>query len=205
VPDSSSASFPDAGTFYWAAFYSGDGNNAAAVSDCGSEVLTVVGITAQIAPTGTTCQQFLGGTASTLTQVVYQTRGTSVIKNAQPGVFFYYAKVTAPAATFTVDIPQAIQAGQTGPLFGIQSTSAYNGSCSSYKSVSISGGPADDVIHFTRATSGATYVVAVKYNVKSIVGRPKPNPANIVYTFSTKVNSAAVAGTAQSVNLVKTG
>jgi hypothetical protein len=41
VPDSASATFHNAGTYYWAAFYSGDANNQAAVSDCSSEQLTV--------------------------------------------------------------------------------------------------------------------------------------------------------------------
>lgn len=74
VPDSASVTFHNAGTFSWAAFYSGDGNNKAAVSDCSSEVLVVsqTTVTGQIAPTSTTCQQFLSGTASTLTEVDYQ-------------------------------------------------------------------------------------------------------------------------------------
>ncbi len=46
VPDSPSVTFNSAGTFYWAAFYSGDGNNKAAVSDCSSEVLVMIGVLA---------------------------------------------------------------------------------------------------------------------------------------------------------------
>jgi hypothetical protein len=41
VPDSFIATFPTPGTYYWQASYSGDANNAPAVSPCGSEVLTV--------------------------------------------------------------------------------------------------------------------------------------------------------------------
>ena len=41
VRPSSQVTFPDAGTFWWAAFYSGDGRNAPAVSDCRSEPLLV--------------------------------------------------------------------------------------------------------------------------------------------------------------------
>jgi hypothetical protein len=41
VPDSSAVTFHNAGTFYWAAFYSGDSNNTAAVSDCTTELLVV--------------------------------------------------------------------------------------------------------------------------------------------------------------------
>ena len=41
VPPSASATFPAAGTFYWAAFYSGDPSNAAAASTCATEPLVV--------------------------------------------------------------------------------------------------------------------------------------------------------------------
>jgi hypothetical protein len=43
VGDSSSVPFNSAGTFYWAAFYSGDNNNIPAHSDCTSEPLHVIG------------------------------------------------------------------------------------------------------------------------------------------------------------------
>jgi uncharacterized repeat protein (TIGR01451 family) len=41
VPASDSVSFPDPGTYYWQAHYSGDANNAPATSACQDEVLTV--------------------------------------------------------------------------------------------------------------------------------------------------------------------
>jgi hypothetical protein len=41
VPPSASHAFATAGTFYWAAFYSGDASNRAAVSDCATEALVV--------------------------------------------------------------------------------------------------------------------------------------------------------------------
>jgi hypothetical protein len=40
VPDSGSVQFPTAGTYYWAAFYSGDGNNSPAAGEC--ELQTVL-------------------------------------------------------------------------------------------------------------------------------------------------------------------
>ena len=41
VPKSNSLTFPNAGTYYWQAVYSGDANNTAATSVCGSEILVV--------------------------------------------------------------------------------------------------------------------------------------------------------------------
>ena len=50
VPKSNSITFTNAGTYYWQAVYSGDANNTAATSVCGSEVLVVN----QVSPTITT-------------------------------------------------------------------------------------------------------------------------------------------------------
>ena len=41
APPSAAHTFPTAGTFYWAAFYSGDPNNLAAASVCVTEPLVV--------------------------------------------------------------------------------------------------------------------------------------------------------------------
>jgi hypothetical protein len=202
---SSSVAFHNAGTFYWAAFYSGDSNNKSAVSGCGTEKLTVVSVTAQITPTNTTCQAFSGGTSETLNEVTYQTKGKSTkIFNAQPGVFFYFVKVKAEASSFTVDVPQTILGG-TGPLFEISSTSAFTSNCTAFKSIKVSGSAADDIIEFSNATAGQAYFVAIKYSPKSIVGLPTPSPENIVYKFVTKLNGGEVVGTARTLKLVKTG
>jgi hypothetical protein len=57
VPNSQTVTFPDAGTFFWAAFYSGDDNNAAADSGCVNEQLTVVAAPATPTPTPTASLQ----------------------------------------------------------------------------------------------------------------------------------------------------
>jgi hypothetical protein len=211
IPQSNSVTFGTAGTYYWAAFYFGDANNKPAVSGCATEPLTVNALTAQITPTNTTCQQFTSGTAPNLVGgVTYQTKGGSKIFNTQPGVFFYYINVTAPASSFTVDILQTIQTtGATGPLFGIMSTMAYDSGCNTLKSTNakVSGSAADDVIMFSGATAGKMYVIAVKYSPKSIVGQPKPSPANITYLFEAKVTppGTVVTTSPQTLNLTKTG
>lgn len=53
VPDSNPVTFNATGTFYWLAAYSGDAQNAAATSTCGSEVLTVTAPAPQAGPTRT--------------------------------------------------------------------------------------------------------------------------------------------------------
>jgi hypothetical protein len=49
VPASGAAPFPVAGTFYWAAFYSGDTSNGPAASDCATEPLVVTLAPVQLA------------------------------------------------------------------------------------------------------------------------------------------------------------
>ena len=48
VPPSAAATFPAAGTFYWAAFYSGDPNNLPSASDCATEALVVTPAASQV-------------------------------------------------------------------------------------------------------------------------------------------------------------
>src|SRR5262249_19222224 len=57
----------------------------------------------QITPTATTCADFIGGTSGDLTQACYGVKSGKV-NNTAPGVFFYYTRVTAPSASFTVTI-----------------------------------------------------------------------------------------------------
>jgi LPXTG-motif cell wall-anchored protein len=54
VPNSNDVTFPNAGTFFWAAFYSGDANNAATDSACENEGLTVMAVPPTPTPTPTT-------------------------------------------------------------------------------------------------------------------------------------------------------
>ena len=66
MPPSAAATFPAAGTFYWAAFYSGDPSNGAAASDCATEPLVVTPapsqVTTQLSATGGEIP--VGGSAS---------------------------------------------------------------------------------------------------------------------------------------------
>ena len=60
--DSSDFTPGTAGSYYWTADFSGDGNNAAVSTACGDDGETSVvkssERTGQITPTGTTCDQF---------------------------------------------------------------------------------------------------------------------------------------------------
>jgi len=59
--------------------------------------------------TGTTCTDFSGGTAQTLSTVQYSVKNGKISKE-NPGVFYYWVRVTAPAGNNTFVVNQSITA-----------------------------------------------------------------------------------------------
>jgi hypothetical protein len=96
VPNSNTLTFPAAGTFYWQAAYSGDANNKAAKSTCGSEVLTVSSV---VTPTITTIASgvTLGGLVSDSATL----SGTSSLTGKGTITFNLYGPSSSPNCTGT--------------------------------------------------------------------------------------------------------
>jgi hypothetical protein len=72
VPDSGAISFPNAGTYYWQAKYSGDAKNNPATSPCGSETLVV----SPNNPSATTTENLLPNDSATITGLTSNAGGT---------------------------------------------------------------------------------------------------------------------------------
>jgi len=166
-----------------------DGNSDTATDDA---TVTILSPTGRIAPTATTCQDFVGGTAGDLTEILYGLKGNK-INNVAPGVLFYYSLVTVPAGTHTIDVTQS-----TSPSFipfAIQQDQAvlysYPGCV---KLTNNSTGV------FT-GISGGTYIVGIKYNPGTVVGAT--NPGNVIYTFTTRIDTVAQPSSADSLTLRK--
>ena len=199
------------GTYEWVAVYGGDANNLTATSGCGNEAVVVTVPQSQLTPTGTTCQQFTGGTAQTQQLIFYSLNNGKIASNINPGVFFYYTNVTAPSASFTIDILQTTNNTADGgiDLFAVQNNSSsqiilYNADCTNSnlgQVTSTAGGHV--VISVTGATAGQKFIVSVKYSAKSIVGDSTPSPANAEYDWATELNNTppALPGTAVHLNL----
>ncbi len=203
------------GTYYWFAIYSGDPNYNSSQTGCAdaSEKVAITGLTALIAPTGTTCDQFANGTASTLPPpgVSYGVTSSNTINGINPGVFFYYSSLTAPASSFSINILQSNTSTNSFPdipalngqvILYLVSGTPPNATCSKVLA-SITGGPADFTISVSGATPGATYVVGIKYNPSALRGDVPPMPANITYSYSTKLNGTLIISSEQSVPFVK--
>jgi hypothetical protein len=166
----------------------------------------------KIAPTQTTCQDFVSGTVMDLVAAEYQA-SAGLISNATPGVFFYYTKVTAPGpACFTVDVKQAVNDAAFSPshLFEVQQAPAtsqikvYDANCttSTLGTASVTSRGQVQVV-VCGATAGAELIVSVKYETKSIVGLADPDPTALHYDFSTDVDGNTVDMDADGLNLVK--
>jgi hypothetical protein len=160
-------------------------------------------------PTQTTCCNYLGGhTANFQLQRACITLSGNKISNATPGVFFYYGSYKADAdGVVTIKVDQTSETGL--PVFLPQGTGGGNanvlvGSCQSVPGgvqiLAPTNGPnAGDVTFTFTAVAGSTYVVLVKYDMKSIVGKNAPSPSGsnsipwALYDFDMKVNNSATA------------
>ncbi|HEV2414630.1 MAG TPA: Ig-like domain repeat protein, partial [Candidatus Dormibacteraeota bacterium] len=202
VPNSASNGPIASGAYSYQAVYSGDNNYNGSTSGCEPFAVTHV---SQITPTQTTCSQFSGGTASTLTDVFYNTSGTA-ISNDNPGVLFYWVQVHASSAgaqTFTITQSTTYNPTTGARFFSVAAGSfAYDSSCNALSttlSTSVSGGVQSLTVKFNAPAAG-TYVIGIKYSPKSIVGSGPASTShgpNYVYTFAT----TGVVGSTSTVNL----
>ncbi len=149
-----------------------------------------------IFPTQTTCCNYVTGTATGLYNVCTKLSGRTV-NNAMPGVFFYYAGVVAPSSSFTINVKQSND-GDLNKLFTIQNAQQIRLTNSSCGNVSFSGsmlnGNTEAKYVVTGATPGATYIVSIKYDVKSIIGAVYTGADNkSTYTFGSYINNVLSA------------
>lgn len=144
-----------------------------------------------IAPTQTSCQDFIGGTAQTLGQINYSVRGGKIGQGINPGVFFFYTKITTTVPNQVVTVSQSNTSTNNTPLFGILNGQAwlYPADCSSHTSGTVTG-PNDSGASYTIPTPG-TYIIGIKYQTKTIAGAPAPVPADITYNFTTSLGGGA--------------
>ena len=166
-----------------------------------SQNVTQVKCSAHIYPTSTTCNTYLSGTQP-LAQLCYAYRNNKV-SNITPGVFFYFATITAPSSSFCIDVVQtsscpgfslfAIQQGNQITLFSNSCTNAASGTQTS---------AGQGRVCISNATPGAQYVLSVKYDSKSVQGSAFTGSAPVCqYNFESRINGTVVSGSQGSINL----
>ena len=152
----------------------------------------------KITPTGTTCTQFKNGTAQTLSSVNYSV-SNGVIHNVNPGVFFYWVRVTVPAGSNTLTITQTITTGNFNTFFALASGSnVFDSNCNSV-GPTITQNANITTVTFTAPTAG-TYFISIKYDPHSVVGMPAPSPGTTVHY---DLMTTGVPGSTSGLDLVK--
>jgi hypothetical protein len=170
---------------------------------------SAAGATYQITPTGTTCQQFGSQTSSTLSSINYSVKG-STINQVNPGVFFYWVKVTSTPGSNTFTITQAVT---NPPTFGSQTafftqaagSNVYDANCNPVKGSTITYNSTTGSVSvaFTSSTGASTFYIGTKYNTGSVVGaKPPSGPGTATYTFDTLKGNMDL-GTTASIILSK--
>jgi hypothetical protein len=144
----------------------------------------------QITPTNVDCSQIRDGTAPTLDAINYPGKNGLIGQGINPGVFFYWTKITVPAGTTSVTVSQSV-AGNAA-LFQIHQgwIRIYSADCSSYTTGTQNAGGTGGTFS---VTPGQSYIIGIKYDPKSIAGTPVPVPATVVYTFTTSLGATTSA------------
>jgi hypothetical protein len=157
---------------------------------------------AHIFPTATQCCHFTSGLAQQQVKVCYSKSGNS-ISNVIPGVFFYYSNIVAPASgPFVITVTQSVN-NASFKLFSVQNADPnqirlFTTNCGSVNFTGSVSGTNNSVATLSVGsyTPGATYVVSVKYESKSISGSSFGGTPTANYTFGAKLNGADVGGSA---------
>jgi uncharacterized repeat protein (TIGR01451 family) len=164
------------------------------------------GLTAKIAPTATTCQQFTNGTAADLETLTYGVKGGKV-NNVAPGVLFYFSKISnAPSTSFTITVPQSNNGGW-GPM-PIQNTGQivlYNADCtkSSRQGTTTYNKTSGLVTVNVNSGTAGTYILGIKYSPSDLAGQAVTAPfPTVTYSFSTALNGSLITTSVDSVKVM---
>jgi hypothetical protein len=122
-------------------------------------------------------------------------------------VFFYYVRVAAPAASFRIDAREANGAAWPAvPPQDISQVVLWDANCvksTAQGTTTFNTADGTTTIQVNGATPGAVFYLSIKYNPGSLVGIRVNSPyPTVPYTYVTALNGAALAPTADSINVV---
>jgi len=121
-----------------------------------------------------------------------------VIHNINPGVFFYWVKVTVPAGNNVFVITQAITTGNFATFFALANGSnVFNSNCNSV-GPTITQNANITTVSFNAPTAG-TYFISIKYDPHTVVGKPAPAPGTTVHY---DINTTGVPGSTSGLDLI---
>jgi hypothetical protein len=148
--------------------------------------------------TGTTCGDFKqGGNGRELASICYSANNGK-IGVVTPGVFFYYTAIVAPSTKFTIKVTQTKGSATAVNQFGLMTIQGSNQivlwdpNCNKFSDAGVMSGVnnSQGSITITNAIPGATYVLSVKYDPKSIQGNTYAGniPPTVDYNFATTID-----------------
>jgi hypothetical protein len=155
--------------------------------------------------TGVTCGDFVSNNPSDeLTAAEYGIKSNKV-NNVAPGVMFYYITIQAPSPSFTINVTQSNDKGwKPIPVQATNQIILYESNCSKSSKGTpslVAGGGARLTV--TGATTGATYIVGVKYSLSDLAGQSVTPPGPVVtYSFATNFNGGPPIASSQDTILV---
>ncbi len=157
----------------------------------------------KIAPTQTTCSDFINGTAGDITGLCFGLK-SGKINNVAPGVFFYFTKVTSQVSgSFTVNITQT--ATPAFAFFGVvqgNQVTVYDGACNTYANATLNSVANGQVsVTINGASIGQVFIVQVKYDANSIKGQSASKNTSIHYDFATFIGGSQVDADPDGLNL----
>ena len=145
----------------------------------------------ELTHTSTTCATYSGGTAEDFAAPTVSVRD-NIISSIAPGVFFYYTKVTAPRADFTVNIVQT-RTSPTFPFLEVQQdqVALYDADCNRIGTgAQTTPGQASVEVH--GATAGQVFIISVKYSLKVLIGTYMSSNMGVRYDFRTEIDGRVV-------------
>jgi hypothetical protein len=190
VAVSANFTVPASGSFSYLAHYNGDANYPAHDAACEPFTVRQGGL---ITDTNVACSDVLSGNAQNFVIPGLNYPGTTTIgQGIDPGKFFYWAQITTSVPNQVVIVSQSNNSTNNEPPILIHQgwERIYTSNCASYQTgTEIFGGAGTS---FTVATPGS-YIIGVKYDPKSLVGKPVPVPSVITYTFTTSSGGSTSA------------
>jgi hypothetical protein len=178
------------GTYQWTASFSGDADNTAVSSSCGSAPVVVGPQISETTPSAVTCAQFASGFATGLSSIAYTVSGSKIRTVSVTG-FTYWLKVTS-GGTYT--LTQSTSETSNKLLLASGSAvydAATASSCSTVTSTitqKASGGSV--TVKFSSGTG--PFYIGVNFSTSKLVGEAAPTPSTTVqYTIGTGLTGSS--------------
>ncbi|HKD85170.1 MAG TPA: hypothetical protein VKB58_10510 [Terriglobales bacterium] len=163
----------------------------------------VCGYSGEVAPTQTTCAQFVQGTNLQQSGINYSVSGGVIAQNLNPGVFFYFSRVIPSVnGVQRITVTEANNGAPGNYNFAVQQVQLFTAACGSMRFVA-GGNGATAVTLDANLRKDVPYIIAVKYDSKSIAGRPAPSTDPVYYSFGTFLGATQADANANAFVLTK--